>query len=73
MLGDPTECRAHGFRCETLAREAANDEVKLSLMEISRIWFGLAEAIDQTQVLILVEALKRRNGPGTNTPLPSGS
>jgi hypothetical protein len=63
MPGDPAECRAQGFRCEALAAEAQSDEIKHSLMELSRIWFGLAEAIDQTQILIALEALKLRN-PG---------
>jgi hypothetical protein len=65
MLGDPTECRTYGFRCETLAADSASDVIKQSLIELSRIWFGLAEAIEQTELLISLESLKAKGPNGT--------
>jgi hypothetical protein len=65
MLGDPKECRDYGFRCETLAADTTSEVIKQSLIELSRIWFGLAEAIEQTHLLISLEALKPKGPDGT--------
>jgi hypothetical protein len=62
MPGNSKDCRKQGFRCEALAQEAASDAIKHSLLDLSRIWFSLAEAIDQIEVLMALEALKSKGG-----------
>jgi hypothetical protein len=62
MPGNSKDCREQGFRCEALAQEAVSDAIKHSLLDLSRIWFSLAEAIDQIQVLMALEALKSKGG-----------
>lgn len=65
MPGNSKDCRKQGFRCVALAEEAASEAIKHSLLDLSRIWFSLAEAIDQIEVLMAVEALKSRDGDET--------
>ena len=51
--GDPNECRRLAVRCETLAANAPNDQLKRSLMELSYIWHTLAGALEKHEAVVI--------------------
>ena len=52
MPGNPEECRQHATRCWVLAGEAANPEIKKSLVEIAQRWTALAADLEATHKLL---------------------
>lgn len=63
MPGDPNECREHALRCAELAAGATNPELKAHLLELERIWKGLAAELTLTNALVAALDAKSKTSP----------
>jgi len=52
MPGDPKECRAHAMRCAELAAAAKTEQLRATLLELSRNWVKLAEGLETTHTFL---------------------
>jgi hypothetical protein len=52
MPGDPKECRLRAMRCAELAATAKSQQLKATLLELSKNWVKLAESLERTQALL---------------------
>jgi hypothetical protein len=52
MLGDPNECRLHGMRCAELVEAAKTQQLKTTLLDLSKNWIKLAESLERAQALL---------------------
>jgi hypothetical protein len=52
MLGDPNECRLHGRRCAELVEAAKTQQLKTTLLDLSKNWIKLAESLATAQALL---------------------
>jgi hypothetical protein len=53
MAGDPKECRVNAWRCAELAHQAKTQELKMTLIELSKNWLKLAIELERNQALML--------------------
>jgi hypothetical protein len=56
MPGDPKECRKHALRCADLAHTARTQELKQSMINLSRNWMKLSIELERSQALLDQEA-----------------
>jgi hypothetical protein len=52
MPGDPKQCRLHAMRCAELAATAKTQQLKATLLELSKNWVRLAESLEKTHALM---------------------
>jgi hypothetical protein len=52
MPGDPKQCRLHAMRCAELATTAKTQQLKATLLELSKNWVRLAESLEKTHALM---------------------
>ena len=52
MSGDPKHYRLHAMRCAELAAKAKAQELKATLLELSKNWVKLAESLETTEALL---------------------
>jgi hypothetical protein len=52
-LGDPNECRLHGMRCAELVEAAKTQQLKTTLLDLSKNWIKLAESLESTCLILL--------------------
>jgi hypothetical protein len=66
MPGSPKECRLHAMRCAELAATAKSQQLKATLLELSKNWVRLADSLEITLALMdegdvdFKDPLKRR-------------
>jgi hypothetical protein len=58
MPGDPKECRKHALRCAELAHSARTQQLKQTMIELSRNWMKLAAELERSQALLDSEAVE---------------
>jgi hypothetical protein len=47
MPGDPKECRLHAMRCAELAATAKTQQLKATLLDLSKNWVRLAASLER--------------------------
>jgi hypothetical protein len=52
MPGDPKECRLRALRCAELAKTAKTEQLKATLLDLSKNWVKLAESLERTHALL---------------------
>ena len=67
MPGDPKQCRLNALRCAELAQTAKAEQLKLTLLELSKNWVKLAVSLETTQALLDGEKQPQR---ASKSPLP---
>jgi hypothetical protein len=52
MPANPKECRLHAMRCAELAATAKSQQLKATLLELSKNWVRLADSLETTLALM---------------------
>jgi hypothetical protein len=52
MPANPQECRLHAMRCAELAASAKAQQLKATLLELSKNWVRLADSLERTHALM---------------------
>ena len=62
MTGDAKQCRLHAMRCAELASKAKPQELKETLLDLSKNWVRLAESLEKTEALLEDDKIHSRSG-----------
>jgi hypothetical protein len=52
MPGDPKQCRLNALRCAELAQNAKTQQLKVTLLDLSRDWVKLAESLEMSKAIL---------------------
>jgi hypothetical protein len=52
MPGDPQECRKHALRCADFAHSARTQELKQTLIQLSKSWMKLAIELERAKEIL---------------------
>ena len=52
MPGDPKQCRLHAMRCAKLAKNAKTQQLKVTLLDLSRDWVKLADSLEMSRSIL---------------------
>ena len=72
MPGNPQECRERALRCAQLAMSAKSEELKESLIELSKNWEKLATDLESIQILMREDRAYIEAGKVSSSILPAG-
>ena len=64
MPGDPKQCRLNALRCAEFAKNAKTQQLKVTLLDLSRDWVKLAESLEMSRSILHEDKMNFRK------PLP---